>query len=317
MQESDQPQFFASIARRLHEEGVLQTYEKPLGRQTGWHHFCKRSHKLGDKDTPGLVYHDGDEPYNELTTRQVSYFKSIDPKHEDLKLKTASVMKAITHYMPEKEFAAYLQFFTENLNLPSHRAALGKAFGNIREQLFHEEYEPEMICVADLEKLIVMGNSNAIRENLKYSTLNYEAVKNPELMLSLAIYQAAHMTYLDQLHAAINADQDISPDEKDNAMAVITEPFKQFHTSLLFATMAPLTLLARYNMGVVPGKTEDELMKQAISTAWGQFFDNKVLTRTYPATCWLSFTRIANIRTAHKNHCYTPVAWIAGLILYQ
>jgi len=277
----DQAAFFAQIATDLHERGVLKTYDKPLGRERPkWNQYVKKSHASGrGKNKPGLVQHVGDEPYSELTTAQVQAYRDIDPDAEDLKLKSASVIKAIRAYMPEDKFAEYLAFFTANLKKPSHRAALQIAYNNISEQL---AFDDERKTLNDMEKIIQDGKPNLIREALPQSTIAFELVEKPELMLTLAIYQAAHMTYVDQLRAAIKDHKEITPDERDNANAVLDGPFKQFRMSNIFSGIAPFIMMERVHLGeATAGQSEDAMMKQAIAGGWTRFFESKVLTREY------------------------------------
>ncbi|NBO19221.1 MAG: hypothetical protein EBV03_08375 [Proteobacteria bacterium] len=76
--ELNEDQFFHDLATRLHRNGVLKTYEQPQGRDAGWYLFSKESHRDASKNTPGRVYHVGDEPYSVLTTGQLTYYREVD-----------------------------------------------------------------------------------------------------------------------------------------------------------------------------------------------------------------------------------------------
>jgi len=286
-------QFFAEIAAELHSSGAMQTYAKPKGVERGWSEFSKDAHEPEldfdnfdyevektkpphPKDKPGLVFHPGDEPYNVLTTGQAQYYKDIDISEDDIKLRMASVIKAIKAYFPEDKFSGYLQYFTENLHKREHQEALKRAYENIPEQLRHSE----RITDKKLHKLIAAKDPNEIRDGIGASEAALRALEKPELILSIAIYQAAHISYLKELSKAINASRSISEDEKENANAVMKAPFRQFKSSLLFLSMAPLTILAREEMPE-NSPPEDESMNKAISAAWRKFFEMNLLTRSY------------------------------------
>jgi hypothetical protein len=98
-------------------------------------------------------------------------------------------------------------------------------------------------------------------------------------VLALAIYQAAHITYLSQLEAAINAHPDINDEEKDNANSVLHHGFNQFREFAIFATLLPLILLERQNIPEADarGEKEEDLVRQCISPAWGKLFNKQVL----------------------------------------
>jgi hypothetical protein len=111
----------------------------------------------------------------------------------------------------------------------------------------------------------------------------YDAADNPELMLTLSIYHAAHITYLSQLEMAIKRNKDISEEERDNASAVFKVPFVQFKDFLIFATLAMLILYEKRRMP--PEKTErkskDEIMKDAITAGWKTFFEYNLIRHNY------------------------------------
>lgn len=130
---------------------------------------------------------------------------------------------------------------------------------------------------AQLREIMQTQSPTIIKQKLTSSEAAVEgAQKQPKPFLSLAIYQAAYIAYLEQLSGAISTSKDITPDEKVNAKAVFDSPFKQFSTSLVFV-MVPLAHLARQDMK--DAGDEDEMVKNAISKAWESFFETRVLTR--------------------------------------
>lgn len=266
------------MAARLHKDGVLKTYEEPKGRDAGWPDFGKDSHKDQSKNTTGRVYHVGDEPYSMLTTGQVQYYRELPIEMQDIKLKTASIIKAIREYMPDDAFERYLEHFTANIDKPEYKSALRKSYENIPEQF--KSYRGR-VSDDKFREVVASGHANMIRDAAGRSQLALESGKDPELLLTIAIYQAAQASYVKKLGEAIASHPDITADEKDNARAVISSPFRQFGTSLLFAGLVPLVRLANLDLPPEEGEGKDARMRRSIKAGWEQFFDNRVLTRTY------------------------------------
>ena len=113
MPELNQETFFDALAERLHASGVLSTYEEPKGQpHPEWPEWVKQNHASGKHNTPGLAYHVGDVPYDITsagsTVDQKTIHHAFDIDNASILLETASIREAIKHYMPEREFAQYL-----------------------------------------------------------------------------------------------------------------------------------------------------------------------------------------------------------------
>ena len=281
----NQEQFFDGLAQKLHDSGALKTYDKPKGCPMKWGAWAKEGHNTPAKDTPGEIHHLGDEPYSQMTSPQLLHNHLFIPRQSHINQKTQSARDAIAAYFPEDGFAEYLEYFRASLDEPSHKGALIMSISNIKEQLTMPK-EKDRASIKEVKKVMVEGDSNKIRATLAYSDLALDAPHHPELLLAVAVYQAAHVTYLSQLEAAINRNPNISEDERENAKYVVEGPFSQFRNSLVFASIAPLTLLHYREMsedaGQDPNTTKDPArMKEAIGKGWEDFFDKKVLKRTY------------------------------------
>ena len=283
----DAEAFFDGLATRLHEDGTLKTYDTPRGKARGWEGFAKTGHCpfAEHKDTPGQVFHIGDEPYSALTTPQVSYYNEIPIQQADIALKVASVRSAIARYMPTKDFETYLTYFVANLHNPSHKEAMKRSLENIRDQVFAPHHD-EWLDEEQTHTLLLGDDSNAIRDGLGRSVLLKDAKKHPEMVLGIALYQAAHMSYLSQLDAAIKRNPAITEDERNNAGYTITSPMHQFTSSLLFSSLLPLALFEHRERCFEEGTEAQQAnsandMKIAIHKGWEKLFDKKVLIRTF------------------------------------
>ena len=206
--------------------------------------------------------------------------------------KMRSINKAVKHYMPDDAFSKYLSFFMQNLDRPMHRAALDNSFRHLKDQLdpigspedpdFKPPYPSDLgdILFSDMQgkkpnEARGLANSLFARKNL---------CDHPDVVLTLAIFHAAHKGFISQLDAAFNRakeTQTITEDEHDNAnFTVNSVSFKQFDILLLFSTMAPLIMHEYKKLNSV---SEDEATqkKQAIGNAWELFFTQRMLTRDY------------------------------------
>jgi len=119
---------------------------------------------------------------------------------------------------------------------------------------------------------------------LALSDKRYQAHKHPELIATLAIYQAAHDAYLERLQGVLShPDADyLGAEEQGNARLVIEGPFQTFKTFSAFSTLLPLILLKRDELLVTDGSASDpQLTDQAIAAAWETFFGKRLLRRNF------------------------------------
>lgn len=149
------------------------------------------------------------------------------------------------------------------------------------------------------------GGGRTLRSQLSCAGLQDNLADYPELLLSFAVYHAAHRCYIADLKQAINQADYLSDDERDNATFTIsTNSFSQFNSFLLFLTMLPLTLLYLKESDPLHPETpipvttvgkdsvdsqggerttlvSPERVKEAIGKAWQTFFKKNILTREY------------------------------------
>lgn len=288
---------FDTLVQQLHQTGIFKTYDTPKGTPRAWDSSFKNSHIDERKNIPGTVWHIGDEPHNDLTTRQLQYYKDIIPTQDDIAAKTSTVRKAIMAYMPEEAFAAYLAYFRDTLDMPEHQAAIKQSIRQLDMQLLQRSLsEP----VKWLDDAMRSGkHQSALLSTLAESATGKNIRNHPTLASALVIYHAAHSAYCKELGAAIDRSTEISDDERDNARYTLdSTSFNQFNHFLLFVSMGPLTLYhyaastprhsglaASLSAILNPNHetTDHTRMSKAITAAWDSFFERKLTRREYRA----------------------------------
>ena len=216
--------------------------------------------------------------------------------------------------MPHEEFAEYLDYFQHHLDKPEFRKALTASFDKMHRQLTSPTAEPT--ARDDIMGKIEEGG-DPVHLRMKVISAGIQKTVNqyPELALSLAIYHAAHRSYIDGMQNAVRRSMILSSPERDNANFTLTSnSFRQTQSFLLFQSMLPLTMLyyeeGRANPAAAAGAddaggqcpfkkilakgpkvadaasdgpADPEAMKSAINKAWRTFFKKDMLTRNYDA----------------------------------
>ncbi len=299
----DQKAFFNQLVENLHKDGTLRNFDTVIGEDRLLPFQLKQPHSiLRRTDKPMLVAHIGDEPYNTLTTS--GRYGTLNLTQKEISLKAASIRAAINRYMPREAFAAYLDYFQRHLDEPSHQIALENAFLDLKDQacITHEE---EPTGKEYLHETIVEDLGN-LRSELADSAIRQDIVHYPTLALSLAIYYAAHSTYVSQLKAAFTHNGELPEQERENGIYTLsTKSFNQFNHFVLFGSLLPLILYhyeqsapecpatqieqrTAVSMGGEAAPMMAEIdqadhgrMRQAIQTAWKMFFDREVTTHEW------------------------------------
>jgi len=267
--------------------GLLETFTAPFCEHgesttsyTDWQGATidgrtKTPHTNPDKNTTGTMWHVGDEPYHGVADRIMHSFesngKTSDIRQHHLNDKMRSINKAIQHYMPDDAFSDYLAFFMENLDRPLHREALNKSFMFMARQIppmpkggdpLDSAFKPPIPSELADVFLSDMGSNrpNDARDLIGSLHVRKDLSQHPDLVLTLAIFHAAHNAFVSQLDAAFDRAKEsktITEDEHDNAhFTVNSASFKQFDIFLLFSSMAPL-VVHEYN------KLSDDIADEA------------------------------------------------------
>lgn len=238
---------FTGVVNDLVTHGALKTHPKPKGvEHPEWPHWAKPQHRSGRARNLGCVEFIGDEPYTEPTPRQVENYRDISLDQEVIRLRSASVREAIDYYVPPLAFEAWLNFFVGSLDRPSHYDTLYNTLDHIPEQM--NMRPPSRIAPAAVVRKYLDRGPDLARYVLSFSEHFRQAPNHPDILLTIAIYQAAHHCFLERVQGALHNShrtRAISTEQWQNALHVFEHPLKQFDDFLIFATLLPLILLRR------------------------------------------------------------------------
>lgn len=282
--------FFHDIVLRIQASGALQPFTTPKEPSADPSDFQKMP-----------VTHIGVEPYRQLS-QQLIWNNERGLTQNDMSLKSASIRKAISIYMPEDAFATYLAYFSSHLHLPFYANALRDSLEEIRRQTRILPYDK---VIEDMQPYINQSDGeDNVREHLYKGAYMKRLTLYPQLATACAVFHAAHHMYIKELRNAFAGASDISIDESALAQGVLnTASFSQFHHFMLFSTVLPLAIhyyeqapeddacphvadtriagraqsQQRWNAPV-----NNERMRHAITKAWDTLFEKKMLVRDFP-----------------------------------
>lgn len=295
--------FFDELVTDLHANGIFATYDEPKGETKDEPYpFHKITHETNHaKNTRGLSAHLGDQPYHVgVGNRAVE----LQPHQKEITLKTRAIQDALKHYVAPERFAAYVRYFSENLNLQDHQSAVDNALRNMRRQVlprdtFDSRFTPEEVQTyidaqttnTRLQKLdtsleaFKTGNDSShyrMLRSIDFMAQSDEITQlseHPELMFTLAVFQAAHITYREQLIEAIRraytpqAEESLlSEDEYENAISVAHFSLRIMPEFFIFGTLAPLVVHEFNKLQEQDPTDKHEQMAQAIANGWQAFF---------------------------------------------
>lgn len=194
--------------------------------------------------------------------------------------------EAIGKYMPpEVFFAQWLPLFTTLLDRPVYFTAVWGALENISHQFNlrppEGEASPEII-----DKYLERG-PNFARYVLSFAQNRIEARDHPELLLAMAIFQASHRCFIDNLTNNLETARfrtRLSSADWQTAYAVIDGPFRQFDDFMIFSTLFPLTLHVRAALAAEqPSDAQgySQITTAAITTAWEIFTKKRIVRRDF------------------------------------
>lgn len=278
--------FFDRIAERLVTNGDLASSAQPRGvPHPEWPSWAKSNTPEGG--CPGRVYFKGDEPYDEPTPRQVEIFHDFDPDSASIRLRTESVRDAIDAYMMPEDFDQWLNWYVQTIAVPAHFRTAQQSLDNITMQF--NLRPPHLVAPDNIVHKYLGRGSNLARYILGFSTQLDEAAAYPAVVLALALYQGAHMAYINNLQGALEErryQQQITWEELQNAQYVLEHPFNQFDTFVVYATLLPLILLCRKDLAMAEAARDNPapelaLTHQAIGEAWNIFIQRRLLRRDF------------------------------------
>lgn len=277
------------------------------------------------KNEPGRRHHLGDQPFD--GTVSGAFFNTdaktrnpMQPSQREILDKTRSIQEAIKKYVPQDKFVQYVRYFSENLHKPENAELVQQSFANMAEQLGFVARASEEFTIDNeqLDRFISlqttqsrqeqMGDLLKVREpnlpKFEDGTPNHaialraigvvgvsknlrHAPEFPELLLSLAVFQAAHIGYRREMQNAVDRAAEpqgdlpplIDQDEHENATAVVQESLRQFDVFLIYSGLLPLILMEHEKLSRTPGLSldEDSQTRMAITNGWQAFFKGQVL----------------------------------------
>ena len=258
----NQKRFFDEIINGLHNKGIFKSYDEPKGMA-----HPQFDQKIGrDEIRPAGLYHFiGDIP--PWTQTIIGRAMGIDISNEEQNLYNESVRVAIEHYVPDDKFYEYLRYFAEHLDDPAHAKL-------IRAQLqgdFHDQYSSRLKVNIDIHAPFLSSFSETNREK-RCSHIPFNALttlpEHPEIVLAVAIFNAAHRGYNAQLSAALERNHAVGDEERRNAEFTINRSVGLLGSGNVYNTLVPLTL-QEYRQQ--ERETDNPSMVDAISSAFATF----------------------------------------------
>lgn len=301
--------YFTELITNLRDQGVFKTYAEPRGKaHPDWPEASKMIH-FEDEDNEGrniagTSAHMGDEPYK-VQTRALMQDENAThlPDGRDVALKVQVTREAIAHFMPEAGFRRYLDDFVAHLDRPGNRAAYAEALVNMRRTM-RAQFKRE---TGEFESLLQHRptTGDTVRSGMAEMTALKHLDHYPQLVATIAIYQAAHASYLEDLRSYLATEVQMSAEEHDNAMAAVNnDSIDQLKDFVIFPNYMPLVVYAyehpdraralgcpRHAGTQIEGGARSEgswkvpvdhaRMSDAIGTAWDVFFTQRVLHTTF------------------------------------
>jgi hypothetical protein len=263
--------------------GTCQSFDEPLGTpHPDWPDWAKPN------GVPGTVRFIGDQPYTEATPRQKrGTYHDFDPDGEVIRLRSASVRQAIPHYLPAEAFMEWTGHFLDSLDIPAYYYAVVNSLDRVPVQFNMrpaEKMAPDEVVRKYLDRSPQMARYALSRAHILHDAPDY-----PELVLTMALFQAAHKPFLDNVEGGLylaRLEGQIDDEQLDNATAVLRGPFKQFGDFLVYATLLPLVLLeykdlTPHNPEAARLSTRRTVMPDAIQGAWDIFIWKRLLRRDF------------------------------------
>lgn len=271
------------VVTRLIANGTCELFDQPRGTpRPDWPEWAK------PEGVPGTVRFIGDEPYAEVTPRQKNTYHDFDPDSEIIRLRSASVRKAIANYVPSKAFAEWTtDHFMNSLDVPAYYYAVINSLECVPTQF--NMRPPHRQASDEVVRKYLDRSPNVGRYALSLSRVLHDAPDYPDVVLTMALFQAAHKPFLANVEGGLYIAQlegHINGEQLDNAMSVLRGPFMQFQNFVVHATLLPLVLLEYKRLtGNNPEAarllTRREVMPIALHDAWQVFTQKRLLRRDF------------------------------------
>ncbi|MCI5049424.1 MAG: hypothetical protein MRY32_03740 [Rickettsiales bacterium] len=195
---------------------------------------------------PGEIAHLGDEPYS---TAAVAFGSMDEPETEGgeytleaVQARRQSMMKAINAYMPPKTFPRFLQHYVDGMCESGTRDdALTETLNVYYERIKNKQenqQDPKRDASEDDKRW-------PARKPFFLSNKSYVPflMKNPELVLSLALFSSGHIEHINKTWDMIDEFSEsgqISEQQQDVAADVLMHTFENFRENILPDILFPL-----------------------------------------------------------------------------
>jgi hypothetical protein len=288
---------------------VLRSFEKPQGTpRPGWPDWVKESHPSGADRVPGCRHFLGDPEFDEPVPRQLLQFHDFEITPEDIRNKSIALREAIGRYLPPAEFEVFMGLFVDGYDLLGNQTNIRASLKNIYTQFNVREPKLGVFPEAIVRERLVDTEAEDLRTYLVLSDTRFRAVDYPELVVALALFQAAHVTYLKNLRAVAERSE-ASEEELGNMQLLFDTHFRVFGEFLIYSVFMPLVILQHDDI-IREGETSgQEAMTRAISQAWEIFFRKRLLRTNFKSTAGARMICPANHHLRHSRER----RWIEGL----
>lgn len=219
---------------------------------------------------------------------------------KDINRKSSSVRHAIARYMPRKTFEKFLNAVLDDTHETSYPYALKECFETYGNQFkvlidLNDNHRPEY---AEQVEDILEHPENYPKDTLRYALVRckdrFLMKKETDLAMTLIIYQAMHVAYLQEFENAVLRNRNMTKEEQKNALSVLHGAFMEFHQFATFAVVAPLILLERkrivaeeFDRLSASGDLEQEIeiakVEQKVNSSMGRYHPDAFKDKTHLA----------------------------------
>lgn len=263
------------------------------------------------KQDARVISHTGDMTHVGIT-RNASFITDTQRTREEARANAVSGRRAIAAYIPYEKFCEYLDYFVKNAHQPQYEEAFNTALLNLGEQILEaKDSFPDQPSAETIKTAMEEYKGEHPFTMVKGQLLKEDLHSHSELITSLALFQAAHISYLDEFVNALNRDYyrtiqgeegHLTKEQHQNALATLMGPLRQFNAFLVFREVLPSILYEREKLGVESSELQGvELTRPAINAGWNRFFEAELLG------AYDLFKSQENARPHHKADDGTPI----------
>jgi len=282
----EERRLFFGLANNLVAGDTCKPHAVPLGQpHPDWPIWTKPVLADGKPRVLGCAEFVGDEPYDAPTPSQINDYHDFELSADDIRCKSNSVRAAIAAYLPsELFFGAWLpRYFTTFMDRPAHFWGTYRALESIPRQF--NLREPWYLASAEMVETYLHKGSNMARDVLAYADTQSQARDHPELLLAMAMFQASHRCFIDQLNGRLeilHSEGLMTDEQRQISLAVTDGPFRQFDGFIIFATLLNLVLPEQSKLAAAePSRSYEAVTEKAIGRGWDSFIELQILRHDF------------------------------------